>query len=138
MPAKTHLKLGDLLIKEGIITESQLREGMNLQKASAKRLGEALVDLGYMTEKQLVQVLSRQLGLPFRSFSDGELTPAFAGVTFVKPSHIPFPICRSPTESTGSSFSRGIPAGCTPIGSSSLRRSLEDGPGWGARPAALR
>ena len=76
MPAKPHLKLGDLLIKEELITESQLREGISLQKRSAKRLGEALVDLGYVSERQLAQVLGRQLGLPFRSLANGDLTPA--------------------------------------------------------------
>ncbi len=86
MPARSHLKLGDLLLKEGLLTESQLREGMNLQKRTAKRLGEALVDLGYVTEKQLAQALGRQLGLPFRGLANGELTPADdAGVKKVLP-----------------------------------------------------
>lgn len=74
--AVTYQRLGDILLKENMITESQLREAINLQKTTGKRLGEALVSLRYVTETQLGEVLGRQLGLPFRSFEKGELTPA--------------------------------------------------------------
>ncbi|MCM8811819.1 MAG: Flp pilus assembly complex ATPase component TadA [Candidatus Omnitrophica bacterium] len=64
-----------MLVKEKLINESQLREAVNLQKTTGKRLGEALVNLRYVTENQLAEILGRQLGLPFRSFEKGELTP---------------------------------------------------------------
>ena len=75
MPVKTYQRLGEILVKEGLITEIQLREAVNLQKASGKRLGEALVNLRYVTETQLAETLGRQLGLPFRSLAKGDLTP---------------------------------------------------------------
>ncbi|MBI1953790.1 MAG: Flp pilus assembly complex ATPase component TadA [Candidatus Omnitrophica bacterium] len=73
MTIKTHLRLGDLLVSAGLITESQLKEAINRQKTSHERLGEALVSLRYVTEVQLAEVLGRQLGIPFKNFEKGDL-----------------------------------------------------------------
>jgi type IV pilus assembly protein PilB len=76
MTVRTHLRLGEILIKEGLLTEQQLKDAINLQKGSAKRLGEALVDLKVVTEEQLAEVLGRQLGVPFVRHAKGELQQA--------------------------------------------------------------
>lgn len=76
MALKTYLRLGDILVKEGLITEAQLKEAVGLQKSGGKRLGEALVALEYVTEIQLAEALGRQLKLPFRNFEKGGLTQA--------------------------------------------------------------
>jgi len=75
MAVRTHLRLGDILVKEGLVTEAKLQEAINLQKSSGKRLGEMLVSLKFVTEEQLAEVLGRQLGIPYRRFDKGELTP---------------------------------------------------------------
>ena len=76
MAVKTHLRLGDILLKEGLITEPQLQEAVALQQTTHKRLGEALLSLRYVTEVQLAEALGRQLGLPYRNYAKGELQQA--------------------------------------------------------------
>ncbi|HEX7056018.1 MAG TPA: ATPase, T2SS/T4P/T4SS family [Bacilli bacterium] len=58
------MRLGELLIMHGLITELQLDEALKLQVSSKKKLGEILIELGYLTERQLVEVLEFQLGFP--------------------------------------------------------------------------
>ncbi|MEN3045152.1 MAG: type IV-A pilus assembly ATPase PilB [Candidatus Hydrothermales bacterium] len=64
------LKIGELLIKYGLITKEQLEEALKKQKEFGKRLGSTLVELGYITEKQLVEVLAKQLGVPAMDLTD--------------------------------------------------------------------
>lgn len=73
MAVRTHLRLGDILVKEGLLTDAQIKEALNLQKTTGKRLGEALISLGMVTEEQMAEVLGRQLGIPYRRFGKGEL-----------------------------------------------------------------
>ncbi len=73
MAVRTHLRLGDILVKEGLLSDDQLKEAIHLQKTSGKRLGEALVSLKVVTEEQLADVLGRQMGIPYRKFEKGEL-----------------------------------------------------------------
>ncbi|MBI3318343.1 MAG: Flp pilus assembly complex ATPase component TadA [Candidatus Omnitrophica bacterium] len=75
MAVRTHLRLGDILLKEGILTEEKLQEAIRIQKTTGKRLGEALIGLHYVTDTQLAEILGRQLGLPYRTFAKGELVP---------------------------------------------------------------
>lgn len=56
------LKLGELLVYYGKITEEQLNLVLKKQKKSNKKLGELLVEEGYVTEKDIVEVLEFQLG----------------------------------------------------------------------------
>jgi len=67
---KQKVRLGDLLIKENIITEEELLKALEKQKEYKekgiyKKLGEILIELGFATEKQILETLSKQLGLPF-------------------------------------------------------------------------
>ncbi|MGE5371590.1 MAG: GspE/PulE family protein [Solirubrobacterales bacterium] len=57
------LRLGDLLVKEGIITQEQLGKALESQKKSGLRLGDALVKEGFITQRQLAGVLETQLGI---------------------------------------------------------------------------
>jgi len=68
--AKNKVLLGDLLIKNGIITQEELLKALNKQKeynkkGINKRLGEILIELGFATEKEILKILSKQLGFPF-------------------------------------------------------------------------
>jgi len=60
----TNLKLGEILLKYGKITEEQLYDALEKQKKSNRKLGEILVDEGYVTESDIVEVLEFQLGFP--------------------------------------------------------------------------
>ncbi|MBD3264830.1 MAG: type II secretion system protein GspE [Candidatus Omnitrophica bacterium] len=68
-------KLGDILISEGIITEKQLKEAINLQQKDGGKLGEVLVKLGYVNEEQIAIALSKQLSIPYVSLASGKLKP---------------------------------------------------------------
>ncbi len=57
------LRLGDLLIKQGVITDEQLGEALGLQKGSGKKLGEVLTENGICTEEQIAGALSHQLNI---------------------------------------------------------------------------
>ena len=57
------LRLGDILIQQGVIDEEKLIAALSDQRAFGGKLGRTLVDLGYVTEDQLVHALATQLGL---------------------------------------------------------------------------
>jgi type IV pilus assembly protein PilB len=57
-------RLGDLLVKEKIITQEQLHQATKNQKENNSRLGAALVKLGFLTEEDFTNFLSRQYGVP--------------------------------------------------------------------------
>ncbi len=61
-PAKPPVRLGDLLIERGLITQDQLRIALQQQKSSGKQLGEALLDLGFVTEDAMRGALADKLG----------------------------------------------------------------------------
>ena len=57
-------RLGDLLVQEGFIEESELAEALEQQRKTGGRLGSNLVQLGFVAESDLSRFLGRQLGLP--------------------------------------------------------------------------
>ncbi|UCB57501.1 MAG: Flp pilus assembly complex ATPase component TadA [Candidatus Omnitrophota bacterium] len=72
---KSRLKLGELLIKQGLITEEQLQKAIQVQKREGKRIGEVLIKLGLITEKDIVVTLGKQLNIPYASLAKGLLEP---------------------------------------------------------------
>ncbi|MDE5803468.1 MAG: Flp pilus assembly complex ATPase component TadA [Lachnospiraceae bacterium] len=56
------VRLGDALVKDGMISEEQLQKALELQKGSGRKLGETLIDAGMVTEENIASVLSKQLG----------------------------------------------------------------------------
>ncbi|MBI4707886.1 MAG: Flp pilus assembly complex ATPase component TadA [Candidatus Omnitrophica bacterium] len=76
MPQGKYLKLGELLIKEGLIDADKLEKAMLTQKQDGGRLGEILVKLGFVKEEQLVVVLGKQLNMPYFAHTTDILQPA--------------------------------------------------------------
>ena len=68
-----HLKLGEILVKQGLLTEKQLHHAIEVQKTSRERIGLTLIKLGYITEEQMAQALGTQLALPYYSSENTEL-----------------------------------------------------------------
>lgn len=56
------IRLGDVLVERGVITQEQLEQGLQLQKGSGRKLGETLIDEGFTTEEAIGRALSNQLG----------------------------------------------------------------------------
>ncbi|GEM_PF-6588097 len=57
-------KMGEMLLENGVIKESDLKEALELQKTSDKKLGEILLDMEAIEEEELVNFLSKQTGYP--------------------------------------------------------------------------
>ncbi len=57
------MRLGEMLIKAGLITDEQLNEALEIQKKKGEKLGTVLVDLKYITEDKILEVLQQQLGV---------------------------------------------------------------------------
>jgi len=56
-------RLGDLLIEANLVTTEQIEQTL-LEKEAGEKLGEALLRKGLLTENQLIDVLEQQLGIP--------------------------------------------------------------------------
>jgi type IV pilus assembly protein PilB len=57
-------KLGEILVRENLVTSQQLREALDYQRTSGGRLGSNLVKLGIVSDDVITAVLSRQYGVP--------------------------------------------------------------------------
>jgi type IV pilus assembly protein PilB len=63
------VRIGELLVQAGVLSEAKLQEALELQKAEGgkRRLGRLLAEQGFVEETQLTQVLGRQLSVPWVS-----------------------------------------------------------------------
>jgi type IV pilus assembly protein PilB len=68
-------KLGEILIKEKIISADQLKQALEFQKSNGGRLGNALVKLNFMSDDEVTAVLSRQYGVPSINLAYFEVDP---------------------------------------------------------------
>ncbi len=65
IPGKQKVRIGDLLVSKGELTEEQLTEALGEQKKSGLKLGRILIEKGYVEEDRFLQFLSQQFGIPF-------------------------------------------------------------------------
>ncbi|BCR05856.1 general secretion pathway protein GspE [Desulfuromonas versatilis] len=59
------LKLGELLVKEKLLSATQLEDSLRNQVIFGGRLGTNLIEMGLLSETQLAQLLSKKLGVPY-------------------------------------------------------------------------
>ena len=59
------IRIGDLLVQNGIISEVQLQQALEKQRLSGLRLGRVLVDLGFVEENQFLTFLAQQMDIAF-------------------------------------------------------------------------
>ncbi len=71
----TKRRLGELLQAEGLITEDQVKAGLDEQRKSNLFLGEALVKLGFVSEEAIAHTIVQQFSLPFMSAMQYNITP---------------------------------------------------------------
>ena len=70
------VRIGEILIKQGLISENQLQEAINIQKQQkGKRIGEILIEKGMIKAEDFSIALGSQLSIPYASYSSGLLTP---------------------------------------------------------------
>ena len=66
-------RLGELLVREKMISLQQLQEAQTEAKRTGRRLGVALSRLGYVNDQDLTQFLARQYSLPSINLNDFEI-----------------------------------------------------------------
>ncbi len=58
------LRIGDLLVREDLISQDQLEQALIEQKSSGARLGYVLVKMGFVLEIEITKMLARQFHVP--------------------------------------------------------------------------
>ncbi|WP_286203459.1 type II/IV secretion system protein [Pseudoalteromonas sp. NBT06-2] len=80
MRPKLKMRLGDLLVHEGIIEEQDLFSALKVQKASGRKLGATLIDQGVISEPQLLRFLAQQLNVPFLDIAQRKIPTSIANL----------------------------------------------------------
>jgi type IV pilus assembly protein PilB len=70
------IKLGELLVKENLISPQQLQEALTYQKQHGGKLGYNLVKLGFVKDEEITGLLSRQYGVPAINLARFEIDPS--------------------------------------------------------------
>jgi type IV pilus assembly protein PilB len=68
-------KLGELLVRDNLITPAQLQQALEEQKKKGGRLGANLTRLGFINEEELADFLSKQYEVPSINLSEFEIDP---------------------------------------------------------------
>ena len=63
--ARKKIRIGDLLVEAGAITEDQLLEALAKQKEEGGRIGNVIMDMGFISRELLITVLTTQMGIDF-------------------------------------------------------------------------
>ncbi|HEY5218497.1 MAG TPA: ATPase, T2SS/T4P/T4SS family [Gemmatimonadaceae bacterium] len=77
-PAPSSERIGDLLVREGLISKEQLAKALEEQKQSGTRVGYNLVKLGFIPETELTKMLARQFKMPAVDLAKFEVDPRIA------------------------------------------------------------
>ncbi len=59
------IRIGDLMVRNGVITEEQLMNALAVQKKTGAKLGNTLIELKLVTSQQFHEFLATQLALPY-------------------------------------------------------------------------
>ena len=67
------MRIGDILMAEGVITQEQLDKALESQKIKKRRLGEILVSDGYITDDIMADALCHQMGYDRANLQDSRI-----------------------------------------------------------------
>ena len=67
------VRIGEMLLKQRLITTQQLQEAVSQQKVNGGKVGPILIGLGYVKDEDLTALLSRQYGVPSINLSQFEI-----------------------------------------------------------------
>jgi MSHA biogenesis protein MshE len=73
---RKHVRVGELLLENKLITPEQLKNALAEQKRSGRKLGRVLTELGYVSEQAFHELLARNLQIPFLDVRHLQLVPA--------------------------------------------------------------
>src|SRR6056297_3472 len=69
------MKLGELLVYSGKITQKQLRQALETQKQSGRKLGEIIIEQGWASENEVMGVLENQMGIENFNIKEEAIEP---------------------------------------------------------------
>src|SRR5436190_10530037 len=69
------VRIGELLLKEKLITAEQLQQALSQQKSNGGKLGYNLVKMGFVKDEQITTLLSKQYGVPAISLAQFKIDP---------------------------------------------------------------
>ncbi|ARU31020.1 MSHA biogenesis protein MshE [Sulfuriferula sp. AH1] len=69
------IRLGELLVRQKLLSETQLQLALEEQKKSGRKLGRFLVENGFITEDQIADAVARQLNIPFIHLKSYSIKP---------------------------------------------------------------
>jgi type IV pilus assembly protein PilB len=69
------VRLGEILVKESLITQDQLQKALEFQRVNGGKLGSCLAKMGFITDDDITGVLSRQYGVPSINLKYYEIDP---------------------------------------------------------------
>ncbi len=69
-------QIGELLVKENLITSEQLEQALKQQRAQGGRLGSILIGMGYVDDDDITSALSKQYGVPSINLAYFEIDPS--------------------------------------------------------------
>jgi len=72
------IRLGEILLQQKLLAESQLKAALEEQKRSGRKLGRILIDSGFLTEEQIGGALARQIQVPFIDLKHFNIKPEIA------------------------------------------------------------
>jgi type IV pilus assembly protein PilB len=81
------MQLTDILLNDGLVSESQLTAAYDEHQKDGRSLGRVLVDQGVLSESQLVAALAQQVGLPFVDLTEYSVDGSAIG-------RVPGGVCR--------------------------------------------
>ena len=72
------IRLGDLLISQGLLSQEQLLDCLSVQKQTGRKLGRVLEEKGFVTAAQIAGALARQMGVPFVDLNQFQIDTTIA------------------------------------------------------------
>src|ERR1700752_2814530 len=99
------LKLGELLLRNKLITKDQLDKALELQKTNNSKLGYNLVKMGFVSDEEIATCLSKQFGISAINLSHFEIDQTVLDL-------VPVEVCRKydliPVNRTGAVLTVGM------------------------------
>ena len=72
---KMRMKIGEILLRKGLITSDQLEEALMEQCHSTEMINQTFIKKGLITEEEVLKVLSEHLSIPYVNLKDIKISP---------------------------------------------------------------
>ena len=69
-------RIGELLVKENLLTAEQLKDAREEARSRGGRLGAQITQLGYLDEQELTDFVAKQYGVPSINLEEFEIDPS--------------------------------------------------------------